>query len=517
MSLLLKAFPHGRPSPRAFVRTACLVVPLFAMVAVLLPLTTPAEARRPPGNHRNADASHAKLHPKAKARAKPKRAKARPAPRAVGQPRRNYVMPATSFFSYPNRGRARRAAIQKRVLRTINSVWGGSRSSIGTPLPGNGSIRIATWSFDSWVTARALVAARKRGVSVQVIAAKGANKDHDAWKWLRKRLGSRLYHRGHPNTASVSSFARQCSGACRGPGGTPHAKYFLFDNVGAAHVRHVVVQTSMNLTGRAVWGQWNQAQVMHEPRVYNDFLTVFHQARLARPVAQPYHVAAIGRHVVNYFFPRPQATAAQDPIMQNLNWVSCTGATAGTARGRTQIRVIQYAIYSDRGVWIAKKLRSLWNAGCDIAIIYSVASRPVLRILRDRGGRGPVPMRQSVVTDPWGNILKYNHSKWMTIAGRWGNSTAAHVTISGSANWANLAFGSDEQMQRFSNRTQASRHMSAFSKTWRQKSSKRPPGSTGTGRVNGLGRTTGSSTGSLESIPEEPVFGQGIYRYLPED
>ena len=29
-------------------------------------------------------------------------------------------------------------------------------------------------------------------------------------------------------------------------------------------------------------------------------------------------------------------------------------------------------------------------------------------------------MRQSVVKDYWGNIVKYNHSKWMTIIGRWG-------------------------------------------------------------------------------------------------
>ena len=45
---------------------------------------------------------------------------------------------------------------------------------------------------------------------------------------------------------------------------------------------------------------------------------------------------------------------------------------------RTKIRVINYAIYDTRGVWLAKKLRSLWNAGCDVAIIYSLSTRPVL-------------------------------------------------------------------------------------------------------------------------------------------
>ena len=53
---------------------------------------------------------------------------------------------------------------------------------------------------------------------------------------------------GPPGDRRDQSFARQCRGSCRGRGGTPHSKYFLFDNVGNAHLRNIVVQTSMNLT-----------------------------------------------------------------------------------------------------------------------------------------------------------------------------------------------------------------------------------------------------------------------------
>jgi hypothetical protein len=486
MSLLPQAFPLGRPSRRAPLGLTPVLVTVLALVAVLVPLVGTAEARRPPAPH----------------------LAARPhvAPAVVGQPRRNYVVPPGSYFSFPNRSKADRVAIRKRVLFTIQSVWGGRRDALGTPLRGNGTIRIATWSFDDWDIAKALVAARKRGVSVQVVAAKAANKDHPAWHWLRKRLGSKLFRPGHPSTGLMYSFARQCRGACRGPGGTAHAKYYLFDNVGAKHVHRVVVQTSMNLTSMAFRGQWNQAHVVHSFRVYDDFLSVFRQARLMRPLARPYHVALIGPYT-DYFFPRPKATAAQDPIMQNLNAVNCRGARTGGGSGRTMIRIIQYAIYGERGVWIAKKLRSLWNAGCDVAIIYAVSSRPVLAVLRNGSGRGAIPMRQSVVEDPWGNIVKYNHSKWMTITGHWNTSTAAYVTISGSANWANLAFGDDEQTQRISSRTEALAHLAAFAKTWRQKNSRRPTAS----RVTAFGRTAPAL------IPEEPTFGEGIYRYLPED
>ena len=126
-------------------------------------------------------------------------------------------------------------------------------------LPINGRIRIATWTFDDWAIARSLYWAHKRGVSVQVLAAKGPNKRHQPWRWLRKRLPHTRYLPGYPETASRWSFARHCNGSCRGSGGTPHSKYFLFTNVGASHVRTITMQTSMNLTEMGFQGQWNHA------------------------------------------------------------------------------------------------------------------------------------------------------------------------------------------------------------------------------------------------------------------
>ncbi len=428
------------------------------------------------------------------------------------RPRRSYAMPPGSYFSYPNRSKKERRAIRNRVLLTIRSVWGGRRNSLGTPMPTNGTIRIATWSFEDWAVAKALVAARNRGVSVQVVAAAGKNKKSRAWRYLRKHLGSRLYRPGHRVTAPMYSFARRCKGSCRGPGGTPHAKYFLFDNVGSRHVRNVVVQTSMNLTDFAYTNQWNQAQVVWSRSVHADFARVFAQARRARPVNPPYHVYATG-NVVDLFFPRPGATAAGDPVMQLLNRVGCTGAAAGGTRsGRTRIRIIQYAIYGQRGTWIAKKLRYLWDHGCDLGIIYSISSRPVLSILRSRSGRGPVPMRQSVIKNDQGEIVKYNHSKWMTITGHWGSSRAEYLTLAGSANWANLAFSSDEQMQRISGARTAHGYLAAYAKTWRQRTSAAPA----FGRVLGAGRMLPAP------LPDDapagaPAFGTGVYRYLTRD
>ena len=441
-----------------------------------------------------------------------KRPHAKPAapPRPAGYPRRSWAIPAGAYFSYPNRSRAESLAIRQRVLTTIDSVWGGARDprAAGLPVPGSGSIRLATWSFQDPGIARALVRAHARGVSVQVVAAAGKNKRSKPWRYLRKKLKARPFPAGHPELADRSSFARICRGSCRGPGGTAHAKYFLFDNVGLPHLRHITVSTSMNLTEFAYENQWNQAAAWHDRGIYADFLGVFRQARAQ--VKGLNHERAF-KAVRNYFFPNPRMTPAQDPVVRLLGPVSCTGATpgAGTARGRTKIRVIQYATYGDRGVWIAKRLRQLWNAGCNVAIIYSLASRPVMQILRSRAGRGPIPMKQSVIRNYRGDFVKYNHSKWMTIAGHWGSRPNVYATLAGSSNWARLAATSDEQMQTIFSWGWTHAFNAAFSKTWRQRSSRKPP------RISGRMLVAGrSAPGHPEDVPP---FGQGIYRYMEED
>jgi hypothetical protein len=420
--------------------------------------------------------------------------------RAAGTPGRNYVMPPGSSFGFPNRTKADKLAIRNRVLGTIQSVWGGLRDRNGLPLPTNGTIRIATWSFNDMGIAKALYAAHRRGASVQVMAAASANKKHRPWKWLRKKLGGRYYKPGIAGSSDKVSFARQCRGACRGHGGTPHSKYFLFNNVGSRHVKDVAMQTSMNLTSMGYQGQWNQAQTYISAPIYNAFLTIFRETRAGVAQSAPYRRYVAG-NVATMFFPRPGTSPTTDPVMQTLNRTRCTGAAAG-GTGRTTIRIIQYAIYDTRGVWLSKKLRALWNAGCNISIIYAVATRPILQILRSGSGRGAIPMRQSVITNSRREIVKYNHSKWMTIVGNWNGSRAAYVTFAGSANWSTAAFGNDEQMQQIVDYNTARAHMINFSRTWSQRSSHAP----------GFGKkaTEGRLLPPGNTIP----WGKGAFKYM---
>ena len=121
-------------------------------------------------------------------------------------------MPPTSYFSYPNRAQRERQAIRKRVLLRSRASGAGAATSLGTPLATNGTIRMATWSFDDWDIARALVAARKRGVSVQIIAAKAANKTTRVAVAARAASGSGSTVPGYPTDAGHVSFARSVPG-----------------------------------------------------------------------------------------------------------------------------------------------------------------------------------------------------------------------------------------------------------------------------------------------------------------
>ena len=192
---------------------------------------------------------------------------------------------------------------------------------------------------------------------------------------------------------------------------------------------------------------------------------------------------------------------SRDPIARALNAVRCKTPTAGGVGGRTRVRAINYAIFESRGVLLAKKFRKLWNAGCNVKIIYSVTSRPVLQILRSRSGRGPVPMRQTVIKNSSGDIVKYNHSKWLAISGHYdGVSRGAYTVISGSSNWSNLSYGSDEQMQQIFSAAYTAPYFTAFNRTWNQRVSHLPPG----GRVAPGARARRRWPGSWPAFRRSP-------------
>ena len=114
-----------------------------------------------------------------------------------------------------------------------------------------------------------------------------------------------------------------------------------------------------------------------------------------------------------------------------------------------------------------------------------------------------------MITNRKREIIKYNHSKWMTITGNWGGRPNAAVTMTGSSNFSLLGVAGDEQVQTFlSSPYQAARHNGAFNYTWRQRTSHAP----GYGIKGSEGRMAERLW--LRSIPKEITWGKGIYKNL---
>src|SRR6185369_2416185 len=115
-------------------------------------------------------------------------------------------------------------------------------------------IRIASWNIRSSNITSALLRAHNRGVSVQAVMDRSnwnaQNPNPDA-----ARLKAGLKKKQKKRKAANKSWLRQCGGACRGPHGIAHTKFFLFSKAGKA--KDIVIYGSNNATELAAEIQWN--------------------------------------------------------------------------------------------------------------------------------------------------------------------------------------------------------------------------------------------------------------------
>ncbi len=315
--------------------------------------------------------------------------------------------------------------------KIINSINGSPRGS---------DIKILSWNFLTREGATALLRAQRRGVRVRILMDDVNNTEIVNQPWRRLKSGLRAGNKGRPKKRQ--SWARVCVGSCRGKTGSAHSKFFVFSQVGRA--RNVVIQGSANLTIASTRNQWNDIYTyVGDKDVYGFASKIFLEAAADKPLGNPLAVKRFGGHRLIMF---PLTKKRPDPVMQVLNQVVCRGAK-NTANGRTVIRIAPDVIRQNRGMRLARKIRDLWNRGCNIRIGYTVVGIDIGRLLRSGAGRGPVPMKHLVQDfNGDGEFDNYFHLKAMSIVGHMGKQRRAFVTLNGSANWSGLAGVSDENL-----------------------------------------------------------------------
>ncbi|MBJ7359732.1 phospholipase D-like domain-containing protein [Nocardioides sp.] len=294
--------------------------------------------------------------------------------------------------------------------------------------PKNEYIRLVVWNYDApWLT-KDLIAAKKRGAIVQVITA--GSVDSRSFLTLARFL---------KQNEKDKSFAKKCKGACRSNSKIMHSKIFMFSKVGKT--KNVSMFGSTNLTTAARNRQWNDQITSTNKGLYDFFVATFEQYRQDRPQVKPGDGYKSKRYEV-VLFPKFE----ENPVADAFSRVRCNGATGpGATGGRTKIRIAVAGWFNAYGEDIARKVRSLWDRGCDVRIVTTLLGRGVNRTLRNPAGRGPVPIH-SLYQDRDGDAVpeRYLHMKSVSIQGVYGGNTAASLVWTGSPNWSARAARSDE-------------------------------------------------------------------------
>lgn len=343
--------------------------------------------------------------------------------------------------------------IRTHLERTINSVPAGSQ------------IRILSWSFASATLRNALVAAKKRGVSVQIIMSRPDDPSLSDYGKLKKLFGGNRWKKD----SLRGSWVYACNQSCRGAGGTMHAKVFLFSQ--AASTRWLVMSGSGNMTDYAARMQWNQLYTTISEPLYNDMLKVFLQAKRDVPV-RPRLVELTYPTTTFWMTPLNGNTSKADFIYKALQNVQCTGAE--TKSGRTRIRIAMYVWRDDRGDWMARRIRQLWNQGCDIRIIYAIMGNRNKAILYNPAGRGRIPLRQTIQVDEEHRPVWYLHQKYIAIAGKISGNPKAFEVYQGSFNFSDLGMHSDENMQKIYGYANWQPYETDFNQVWKQRETRAP-------------------------------------------
>ena len=290
-------------------------------------------------------------------------------------------------------------------------------------------IRVVVWNYDDRPVTNALLAADRRGVHVQIVVA--GSVDNANWNRTRAQLNRKT---------TDKSFALKCTGGCRSQTKIMHAKYIIFSRIHKA--KNISMFGSFNLTTPAGNRQWNDMVTTRNFGLYNALEQTFNEYANDVIVPAPYKVTDLGKYQVTLF-----PAFNRNPILEELKKVACVGTTdgAGNKKRRTIVRIAIAGWFDAYGNDIARQVRNLWERGCDVRIITTLAGRGVNRALKAPGGRGPVPIKE-VTYDPNQDGIpeRYLHMKNIAISGIFDGDKSANVLITGSPNWSTRGQKSDE-------------------------------------------------------------------------
>lgn len=303
--------------------------------------------------------------------------------------------------------------------------------------PKGSQIRLVTWNFSNALFVNDIIAAHKRGVSVQIIMANGLASKQGAGSYY-PRTRDALAKGNKKRSEDMVSWFRTCKNSCRGKEGIQHGKFFMFSHTGGRN--NVVMSTSANLTDAAAYVQWNDLLTVVDRQVtWDNYVKIFKQMSKDKPRKGAFYTFQDGDYE-GWFFPN-MGKVRNYNVLRMLDKVKCKGAVGDAGKnGRTVIRVSQAVFNGRPGTAVSGKLKGLKERGCKIRLVYGVLNNNARANLQD------IP-RRTILEDTNGDgyVDRYIHMKALTISGNYDGKRSSHIVYQGSANWSGMSTLSDEQ------------------------------------------------------------------------
>ena len=352
-------------------------------------------------------------------------------------------------FNNPYGSRPDRRALLTHVIKTIDSVPGYRLPAGIDPATGKkvacptnaadypNTIRIALYSIADQSFVDSLIDAHKRCVSVKLLMNSHLNVDNSpSWRRLLNGIGER-----GGNFTLKRSYAYRCSNGCIGST-VLHSKFYLFSQAGNA--RNVTMTGSSNMTSNAVGVQWNDLFTVDNDQALIDTYTNMWNRMTPDKRGNGPFVYQSGQYT-STFYPMRQASRNNDKTLDALQTIHCTGATGGAGyKGHTVVYIVMHSWHGNRGLYLAKRVRAMYNAGCYVRILYSFMGHGTFNLLT-RNTNSRMIARRVLFPGPSGLVAaKYSHMKMFAASGRVGSDSSAHVTWTGSNNLADRSIKADE-------------------------------------------------------------------------
>ena len=288
---------------------------------------------------------------------------------------------------------------------------------------------MAQYLFDLGSVARRLVAAHRRGVSVQILIDDGESNKHI--RKVRKVLGT---------NKKARSFVATCHHSCMSSGTSViHSKFYLFSVSGKA--RYVSMISSANPYRGNTYNSWNNNHtIVGNTTMYYSLSKYFTDMLRDKKDLNYFRVTKSGKYTM-YLYPQAARSSNDIVLMKVLNQVSCkpTGKGYGT-RGRTLIRVANWGWSTTRND-IAQRLWKLHDSGCKVQVMINKGriSRGVLKVLLKRSQKhGKMPVYDAWYDANNNNVAGlYVHDKYLTLNGLLGGKNVK-ITWTGSQNFTAL-------------------------------------------------------------------------------